>query len=122
MKIFFIWLFRLFGAFYFFLTKKHFSVKITCEDLGLWTPTYPLPLSFGKKSLENVFFSVCLLQSKFCEASKHHEMARYDPPTYVLYVSGHFWMFAVQITECVFSVKCLGLLTHTHPQFRMTRS
>ena len=34
-------------------------------------------------------------------ASKHHEMARYDLPTYVLYVSGHFWMFAVQM--CIFT-------------------
>ena len=37
-------------------------------------------------------------------------MARYDLPTYVLYVSGDFWMFAVQKTECVFSLKSLGLL------------
>ena len=29
---------------------------------------------------------------------------------YVIYVSGHYWMFAVQITECVFSLKSLGLL------------
>ena len=38
-------------------------------------------------------------------------MARYDLPTYVIYVSGHFWMFAVKITECVLSLKSLGLLT-----------
>ena len=31
---------------------------------------------------------------------------------YVIYVSGHYWMFAVQITECVFSLESLGLL---HP-------
>ena len=44
-------------------------------------------------------------------ASEHHEMARYDFPTYVLFVSGHLWMFAEQISECVFSLKSLGLLT-----------
>ena len=31
-------------------------------------------------------------------ALKHHEMARYYLPTYVLNVLGHFWMFAVKIT------------------------
>ena len=45
-------------------------------------------------------------------------MARYDFPFYVLYVSGDFWMFAVQITECVFSLKSLGLLTPTDRLFR----
>ena len=44
-----------------------------------------------------------MLKSKFVGASNHHEMARYDLPTYVIYVSGHFWMFAVRITEWVFS-------------------
>ena len=29
-------------------------------------------------------------------------MARYDLPTYVLYVLGHFWMFAVKITVLFF--------------------
>ena len=37
---------------------------------------------------------------------------------FVIYVSRHYWMFAVQITGCVFSLKSLGLLTPTHPQFR----
>ena len=45
-------------------------------------------------------------------ALKHHEMARYDLPTYVLHVLGHFWMFAVKITEWLFSLKSLGLWTH----------
>ena len=35
----------------------------------------------------------------------HHEMARYDLPTYVLHVLGHFWMFAVKITEWFFFQK-----------------
>ena len=39
-------------------------------------------------------------------------MARYDLPTYVLHVLGHFWMFAVKITEWLFSLKSLGLWTH----------
>ena len=46
-------------------------------------------------------------------ALKHHEMARYDLPTYVLHVLGHFWMFAVKITEWIFSLKSLGLWTWT---------
>ena len=45
-----------------------------------------------------------MLQSNFFGASIHHEMARNDLPSYVSYLSGHFWMFAVQITECVFSL------------------
>ena len=45
-------------------------------------------------------------------ALKHHEMARYDLPTYVLHVLRHFWMFAVKITEWLFSLKSLGLWTH----------
>ena len=28
----------------------------------------------------------------------------------VIYVSRHYWMFAVQITECVFLLESLGLL------------
>ena len=39
-------------------------------------------------------------------------MARYDLPTYVLHVLGHFWMFAVKIAEWLFSLKSLGLWTH----------
>ena len=50
--------------------------------------------------------------SKIFGALKHHEMARYDLPTYVLHVLGHFWMFAVKITEWLFSLKSLGLWTH----------
>ena len=38
-------------------------------------------------------------------------MARYDLPTYVLHVLGHFWMFAVKITEWLFSLKSLVLWT-----------
>ena len=34
--------------------------------------------------------------------------SRYDLPTLVSYVSGHFWVFVVQITLCVFSLKSLG--------------
>ena len=48
-------------------------------------------------------------------ALKHHEMARYDLPTYVLHVLGHFWMFAVKMTEWLFSLKSLGLWTPTYP-------
>ena len=44
-------------------------------------------------------------KSKFFGVSKYYEMAIYDLPTYVKYVSGHFWMFAVKITECVFFTK-----------------
>ena len=51
--------------------------------------------------------------SKIFGALKHHEMARYDLPTYVLHVLGHFWMFAVKITEWIFSLKSLGLWTWT---------
>ena len=40
-------------------------------------------------------------------------MARYDLPTYVLHVLGHFWMFAVKITEWIFSLKSLGIWTWT---------
>ena len=40
-------------------------------------------------------------------------MARYDLPTYVLHVLGHFWMFAKKKTEWIFSLKSLGLLTWT---------
>ena len=40
--------------------------------------------------------------------SKHDEMARYDLPTLVSYVSGHFSVFVVQITLCAFSLKSLG--------------
>ena len=58
----------------------------------------------GQSPKKNVFSSVSL-QLKIFGALKHHEMARYDLPTYVLYVLGHFWMFAVKITECVFSLK-----------------
>ena len=34
-------------------------------------------------------------------------------PLYVLHVLGHFWMFAVKITEWIFSLKSLGLWTWT---------
>ena len=50
-------------------------------------------------------------QNSIFGALKHHEMARYDLPTYVLHVLGHFWMFAVKITEWLFSLKSLGLWT-----------
>ena len=46
-----------------------------------------------------------LLLTNKLGTSKHHEMARYDLPTYVLYVSGHIWIFAVKITEYVFSLE-----------------
>ena len=35
-----------------------------------------------------------------------------------MFFLGHFCMFAVKITECVFSLKSLGLLTPTYSQFR----
>ena len=77
-------------------------------------PTHRQPL-LGQSPKKNVFFCVSVLQSKKFGASNHHEMARYDIPTYVLCVLGHFWMFAVKITECVVSLKSLGLLTPTYP-------
>ena len=40
-------------------------------------------------------------------------MVIYDLPTYVLHVLAHFWMFAVKITEWIFSLKSLGLWTWT---------
>ena len=63
---------------------------------------YPL---LGQSPKKNRVFAVSVLKSKFFGASNHHEMARYDLPTYVIYVSGYFWMFTVQIAECVFSLK-----------------
>ena len=48
-----------------------------------------------------------------CKKKRIYEMARYDLPTYVLHVLGHFWMFAVKITEWIFSLKSLGLWTWT---------
>ena len=75
---------------------------------------YAYPL-LGQSPEKNRVFAVSVLKSKFVGASNHHEMARYDLPTYVLYASRHFWMFAVKITECVFSLKSLGLLTPTYP-------
>ena len=80
--------------------------------LGLWTPTHP---HLGQSPKGNRVFAVSVIRSKFFGASNHHEMARYDLPTYVIYVLEHFWMFAVKITECVFSLKSLGLLTPTYP-------
>ena len=73
---------------------------------------YPL---LGQSPKKKRVFAVSVLKSKFVGASNHHEMARYDLPTYVIYVLEHFWMFAVKITECVFSLKSLGLLTPTYP-------
>ena len=72
---------------------------------------YPL---LGQSPKKNRVFAVSVLKSKFFGASNHHEMARYDLPTYVIYVSGHFWMFAVKITEWLFSLKSLGLWTPTY--------
>ena len=69
----------------------------------------------GQSPKRNQVFAVSVIRSKFFGASNHHEMARYDLPTYVIYVLEHFWMFAVKITECVFSLKSLGLLTPTYP-------
>ena len=69
----------------------------------------------GQSLKRNQVLAVSVIQSKFFEASNHHEMVRYDLPTYVIYVLEHFWMFAVKITECVFSLKSLGLLTPTYP-------
>ena len=72
----------------------------------------------GQSPKRNRVFAVSVIQSKNFGASNHHEMARYDLPTYVIYVSGDFWMFAIQITECVFSLKSLGRLTPTDRMFR----
>ena len=86
-----------------------------CFCFELWIPTHPSPPTLQEKVLKMLFFCQCVrvLQSKKIWASNRRELARYDLPTYVLYVSGHLWMFAVQITECVFSLKSSGLLTPT---------
>ena len=60
----------------------------------------------GQNPKKNVFFTIF-------GALKHNEMAKYDLPPYVLHVLGYFWMFAVKITEWIFSLKSLGLLTWT---------
>ena len=83
-------LFKLFGTFYFFKIKGHLLVQYPCGYLG--------HQNLGHQSIQ-----------------KWPDMTS---SLYVIYVSGHYWMFAVQITECVFSLKSLGLLTPTHPQFR----
>ena len=70
-----------------------FTKKFGTLDPPLDPPTH----SFGQNSIFG--------------ALKHHEMARYDLPTYVLHVLGHFWMFAVKITEWLFSLKSLELWT-----------
>ena len=98
-------LFTPFGAFGFFEKNVTFLVKIPCffRTLDSHPPTaYPL---LGQSPKKKRVFAVSVLKSKFFGASNHHEMARYDLPTYVIYVSGHFWMFAVKITECVFFTK-----------------
>ena len=53
MKVGFILLFGLFGAFYFFEKMRNFSDKIPCICLGLWTPTHPRIACFG------TFLDVC---------------------------------------------------------------
>ena len=53
MKVGFILLFGLFGAFYFFEKMRTFSDKIPCICLGLWTPTHPRIACFG------TFLDVC---------------------------------------------------------------
>ena len=101
----------------FFNKKLFFSQNSICLFRAL-DPHPPTATLFQDKVLKvTTFFSVCLLQSKICGASKHHEMARCDLPTYVLHALGHFWMFAVKITEWLFSLKSLGLWTPTYPQF-----
>ena len=52
-KVKFILLFGLFGAFYFFEKMRNFSDKIPCICLGLWTPTHPRIACFG------TFLDVC---------------------------------------------------------------
>ena len=68
-------------------------------------PTHRARLGLSRKKNSLFFFTIFA-------ALKHHEIARYDLPTYVLHVLGHLWMFAVKITECLFSLKSLGLWTH----------
>ena len=63
---------------------------------------YPL---LGQSPKKFRVFAVGVLQSKKFGASNHHKMARYDLPTYVICVSGHFGMFTVQITEYALSLK-----------------
>ena len=74
-------------------------------------PPTATPILGQSPKKKTIFLSVSL-QLKIFGALKHHEMARYDLPTYVLHVLGHFWMFAVKITEWLFSLKSLGLWTH----------
>ena len=38
-----------------------------------------------------------------------------------MFFLGNFWVFAVKITECVFSLKSLGLLTPTYPSPKKNR-
>ena len=55
-KVKFILLFRLFGAFYFFEEMSSFSDKIPCIYLGLWTPTHPPPPLFWDRVLKKTGF------------------------------------------------------------------
>ena len=70
-------------------------------------PTHPTAHVWDKALIKTVFFFTIF------GALKHHEMARYELPTYVSHVLGHFWMFVVKITEWIFSQKSLGLWTWT---------
>ena len=56
-KVKFILLFRLFGAFYFFEEMSSFSDKIPCIYLGLWTPTHPPPPLFWDGVLKKQVFT-----------------------------------------------------------------
>ena len=67
--------------------------------------------SLGQNPKKNVFLTIF-------GALKHNEMAKYDLPPYVLHVLGYFWMFALKITEWLFSLKRLGpTFGPTYPQF-----
>ena len=63
-KVKFILLFRLFGAFYFFEEMSSFSDKIPCIYLGLWTPTHPPPPLFWNKVLKKAGFCRMVIFTK----------------------------------------------------------
>ena len=77
--------------------------------MWLFRTPHSHPPTFRKKSPKN-------LNSK--KSLGHQSIQKWPDMTSslcVIYVSRHYWMFAVQITECVFSLKSLGLLTPTQP-------
>ena len=107
MKVGVVLLFGLFGAFHFFEKNEKIFGQNSMYLFGTLDPHPPTanPI-LGQSRKKTLFFFTIF------GALKHHEMARYDIPPYVVHVLGHFWMFAVKITEWLFSLKSLGLWTH----------